>query len=199
MLGSAFGLGGQESEAKLALELPNSAETSFNSLVTRYQVPIYCLVRRLLRDSNAAIDVTQRVFRKARRSGPTGSQEIWLYRISVRESSRHRSWSWRPSRQGSTTGARLADRSTAMDPRAVGRFLTGEPAELQQAVQEALDRVPYVFRTPLILRDLYGLSYEDVAKVLDAPQRTVKSRILRGRRALREMLDPMFSTRSGES
>ena len=67
--------------------------------------------------------------------------------------------------------------------------------EIQDAVQHALGEVPPVFRMAVILRDLEGLSYEEVAEVLDVSVGTVKSRILRGRRMLREILEPVLVPR----
>ena len=65
--------------------------------------------------------------------------------------------------------------------------------EVQQVVRRALLRVGKDFRMAVILRDLEGMSYEEIAEVLDISVGTVKSRILRGRRALRELLGPVFA------
>ena len=70
--------------------------------------------------------------------------------------------------------------------------------EIQVAVQAALGQVPEVFRSAVILRDLEGLSYEEVAEVLECTVGTVKSRILRGRRALKEILEPLLAEKKPE-
>jgi hypothetical protein len=67
--------------------------------------------------------------------------------------------------------------------------------EVQQAVQQALQDIPQVFRGAVILRDLEGLSYEEIAEVLECSVGTVKSRILRGRRALKDLLEPLLGKR----
>src|SRR5205823_9369584 len=67
--------------------------------------------------------------------------------------------------------------------------------EIQAVVQDALQHVPDVFRSAVILRDLEGLSYEEIAEVLECTVGTVKSRILRGRRALKELLEPLLGER----
>jgi len=69
--------------------------------------------------------------------------------------------------------------------------------ELRQVVQDALQKVPEVYRAAVILRDLDGLSYEEVGEVLDVSVGTVKSRMIRGRRLLREILDPILRGHGG--
>ena len=70
--------------------------------------------------------------------------------------------------------------------------------EVQQAVRKALGSVPEVFRSAVILRDLEGMSYDEVAEVLSVSVGTVKSRILRGRRLLRDILSPCFAVRTAQ-
>lgn len=94
--------------------------------------------------------------------------------------------------------ASVEDNSLPERLESTGSFPFDELAkrEAQQAVQEALRRVPWLYRAALVLRDLEGLSYEEVAEVLEVSVGTAKSRILRGRRALREAPEPIFAAAS---
>ena len=185
-------------EAELVMELQAGSDEAFDWLVTHYHAPVYSLVFGVLGESADAADVTQEVFLKAFR-GIRGfrrgsSLKTWLYRIAIREALNQRRWWWRHRRQqtsidaetdGNQAPLELADLSgTPFDQLAV--------REVQAVVHRALRAVPAVFRTAVILRDLEGLSYEEVAEVLDLSVGTVKSRILRGRRALREALEPLL-------
>jgi len=188
-------------EAELMTELRSGSEAAFDWLVTHYHAPVYGLVVGMLHDPNDAADVTQEVFLKAYR-GIQGFREgsslrTWLYRIAVREALNQRRWFWRHLRGQSSMDAPPEDGCAAFEIEDAGLSPFDELAgrEVQQAVQAALRGVAEVFRTAVILRDIEGLSYEEVAEILEVSVGTVKSRILRGRRSLREALEPVFARR----
>ena len=185
-------------EAELVTELQAGSDTAFDWLVTYYHAGVYNLVYGILSDNADAADVTQEVFLRAFR-GIRGfrrgsSLKTWLYRISVRQALNHRRWCWRHHRQQVSidadenhNGCTLHLKDAEATP-----FEQFASHEMQTKVREALAAVPAVFRSAVILRDLEGLSYEEVAEVLEVSVGTVKSRILRGRRMLKEILDPLL-------
>ena len=185
-------------EAELVTELQAGSDAAFEWLVTYYHAPVYNLVYGILYDAADAADVTQEVFLRVFR-GIGGfrrgsSLKTWLYRISVRQALNHRRWCWRHhshqvSIDDDTNGTAEAHELEDLDATPFEKLAT---REAQLAVRRALQSVPDVFRSAVILRDLEGLSYEDVAEILEVSVGTVKSRILRGRRALRELLDPLL-------
>jgi RNA polymerase sigma-70 factor (ECF subfamily) len=193
-------------EGALIARLQAGSETAFDQLVERYHATIYNVAFSMagsmagsMADRAAdAADITQEVFLKVFRGVHSfrggSSLKTWLYRIAVREALNHRRWRWRHQRE--QTG--LEDESCAIP---LSGLLANHDAspfdetarhERQQMVRRALALVPPVFRSAVILRDLEGLSYEEVAEILEVSAGTVKSRILRGRRALREILDPIL-------
>jgi len=188
-----------QDEAEVMTELRSGSETAFDWLVTYYHAPVYAVIFGILRNPNDAADVTQEVFLKAFRGIRAfrhgSSLKTWLYRIAVRESLNYRRWSWRHLRYQSSIEQEQVDGSADFEDPGTSPFEELASREIQQAVQHALGEVPAVFRAAVILRDLEGLSYEEVAEVLDVTVGTVKSRILRGRRILREILEPMFVPR----
>ena len=186
-------------ESHLVSELRAGSESAFDWLVTYYHAPVYNLVYGMLSDHADAADVTQEVFLRAFR-GIQGfrqgsSLKTWLYRISVREALNHRRWCWRHHRnQVSIETDRERETSVfEIEDEDATPFERLAATETQEAVRKALATVPEMFRTAVILRDLEGLAYEEVAEVLEVSVGTVKSRILRGRRALREALDPILN------
>jgi RNA polymerase sigma-70 factor, ECF subfamily len=192
-------------EAELVTELQAGSDAAFDFLVTYYHSGVYNLVYSILSDPADAADVTQEVFLRAFR-GIRGfrrgsSLKTWLYRISVRQALNHRRWCWRHHRQQISIDARDDQNGTLLDLRdgEATPFEQFASQEMQARVRQALAGVPAVFRSAVILRDLEGLSYEEIGEVLEVSIGTVKSRILRGRRMLKEILDPLLRPAEVES
>ena len=195
---SALSWGNDERE--LVAELQAGSETAFDWLVTHYHAPVYNLILGMLGDPADAADVAQEVFLKAYR-GIRGfrqgsSLKTWIYRISIREALNQRRWFRRHQQQNVSIDAVPEEGQMQIDIQdsSATPFEQLATRELQHAVRSALHKVPHVFRGAVILRDMEGLSYEEVAEVLECSVGTVKSRILRGRRALKEILDPLLVT-----
>ena len=190
-------------EAELTTELRSGSESAFNWLVTHYHGLVFGLVVGILSDRNEAADVTQEVFLKAFRgigSFREGSSlRTWLYRIAVREALNHRRWLWRHVRQLSPMENGEDGATVDVADERESPFDAMASQEVQLAVRRALGQLAEAYRTAVILRDLEGMSYEEVADVLDVSVGTVKSRILRGRRALREILEPVFAVQRQHS
>jgi RNA polymerase sigma-70 factor (ECF subfamily) len=185
-------------EAEFVNELQAGSDAAFDWLVTYYHASVYNLAYGILSDAADAADVTQEVFLcafKGIRGFRRGSSlKTWLYRISVRQALNHRRWCWRHHRDQVSidAGPEEADLSMHLrdaDPSPFDQLAT---RETQAVVRKALGVVPAIFRSAVILRDLEGLSYEEIAEIMEVSVGTVKSRILRGRRLLREALDPLL-------
>jgi RNA polymerase sigma-70 factor (ECF subfamily) len=193
---SALSWGQDESE--LVTELQAGSETAFDWVVTHYHAPVYSLILGMLGDSSDAADASQEVFLKAFkgiRSFRQGSSlKTWLYRIAIREALNHRRWFKRHLQKNISIDAEPEEGSAPIEIEDLSATPFEQLAahEIQVAVQGALQQVAEVFRSAVILRDLEGLSYDEVAEVLDCSVGTVKSRILRGRRALKEILEPLL-------
>ena len=193
---SALSWGGNETE--LVTELQAGSETAFDWLVTHYHGPVYSLILSMLGDVADAADGTQEVFLKAFRgirSFRQGSSlKTWLYRIAIREALNHKRWFKRHLQKNVSIDAEPEEGHSSIEIEDLGATPFEQLAahEIQEAVHNALQEVPEVFRGAVILRDLEGLSYEEIAEVLECSVGTVKSRILRGRRALKELLEPLL-------
>ncbi len=185
-------------EAELVSELQAGSETAFDWLITHYHAPVYNLILSMLGDTSDAADGSQEVFLKAfrgiRKFRQGSSLKTWLYRIAIREALNHKRWFKRHLQKNVSIDAEPEEGHASIEIEDLGAtpFEQLASREIQIAVQNALQEVPDVFRTAVILRDLEGLSYEEVAEVLECSVGTVKSRILRGRRALRQVLEPLL-------
>lgn len=187
-----------QDETELVTELQAGSETAFDWLVNHYHGPVYSLILGMLGDTADAADASQEVFLKAFkgiRSFRQGSSlKTWLYRIAIREALNHRRWFKRHLQKNISIDAEPEEGVAPIEIEDLSATPFDQLAahEIQVAVQGALQQVPEVFRSAVILRDLEGLSYEEVAEVLDCSVGTVKSRILRGRRTLKEILEQLL-------
>ena len=193
---SALSWGRDESE--LVGELQSGSESAFDWLVTHYHAAVFNLILGMLGDTSDAADATQEVFLKAfkgiRKFRGGSSLKTWLYRIAIREALNHRRWFKRHLQKNVSIDAEREQDHAPLEIEDGGATPFDQLAsqEIQRAVQAALAQVPEAFRSAVILRDLEGLSYEEVAEVLECSVGTVKSRILRGRRSLKDLLCPLL-------
>jgi RNA polymerase sigma-70 factor (ECF subfamily) len=192
-------------EGELVAELQAGSDAAFDHLVTHYHANVYNLIYGILADPADAADVTQevflRVFRGIRGFRGGSSLKTWLYRVSVRQALNHRRWCWRHHRQQISIDAEREDGNSIaheLPNEEPTPFEQCAARETQATVRRALAAVPALFRSAVILRDLEGLSYEEVAEILEISVGTVKSRILRGRRMLKEILDPLLHSSESE-
>jgi RNA polymerase sigma-70 factor (ECF subfamily) len=166
---------------------------SFEVLVRRHQKATFNLVYRLLGDYDEAAEVAQEVFLSAFKSIQQFRGEAnfstWLYRIAFNHAStRRKSLHLAQQRHVPLDGTELiGDGDAFADPEK-----TAQDRETQQSVQRALNSLPKDDATIIILRDLQDAPYEEVAQMLEIPVGTVKSRLHRARRALKELLTPHY-------
>ncbi len=203
-LGEAAGVGphevgddrrGSTDDALLVEGLRNGEAAAYESLIDDYQQAVYNLVLRLVSDPSDANDVVQevflKVFRKIAAFRGDSSLKTWIYRIAVNEAYNYQRWFSRHRKQeigletddssGFTYFQKLSD--PARSP-----FDCAAEQEQHALIERALDGLSPSFRAAVVLRDIEELSYEEIADVLQVALGTVKSRILRGREALRKEL-----------
>jgi RNA polymerase sigma-70 factor, ECF subfamily len=186
------------SEAELVTNLQSGSDAAFNWVVNYYHATVYNVVFGILGDRNDAADVTQEVFLKAFRGiggfRQGSSLKTWLYRIAVREALNQRRWWHRHRRNEISIDAPADEKHVPIEIEDVDAtpFEHLATREIQSAVRGALSQLPQAYRSAVILRDLEGLSYEEVGEVLEISVATVKTRILRGRRALKQALESLL-------
>lgn len=166
-------------------------EDACTVLVGAHQRMVYQLALHLLGDHNEALDLSQevflRVFRTIRAFRGQSALRTWIYRIVVNQASNRQRW-WRRRRRAQQVSfeQHVEDHGELPDPRRLERpdVVFGQK-ELAARIQRALDRLPFDQRTAVVLREIDGLSYEEIAFSLDVAVGTVKSRLARAREQLR--------------
>lgn len=184
-----------DEDARLLRGLRVGFEPAYEELIQRYQQPVYSMVFRLLGNQQDAADVVQEVFLKVFRSVGSfqerSSLRTWIYRIAVNEVHNQRRWFLRHCRKEVAIEQEDRDHAPMLDHTVdPGRspFERALDNETRMLIERALAEVNPVFRTAVVLRDIEDLSYEEIADILQISIGTVKSRILRGREALRREL-----------
>jgi RNA polymerase sigma-70 factor, ECF subfamily len=201
-LASAIGI--RAEEQSLVEELKAGSEQAFAHLIAQYSHPVYSLIARSLRDPADAADVTQEVFVKVFRNISSfhgeASLRTWIYRIALHEASNQRRWWSRHKRQEMTIDAPLendegeafclADALAAND---ASPYDCAARKQMRERVENALQTLPDAFREVVVLREIEGFGYEEIAEILNVNLGTVKSRLTRGRAALRDALTGDFT------
>jgi len=199
-LASAIGI--RSEEAAVVAQLKAGSEEAFAWLISMYHQPIYSLIYRTIPNPSEAADYTQEVFVKVFRgiSGFHGEASLrtWIYRIALHEASNQRRFWSRHRRQEITIetetgeshdGHPISIKDTLVDEQE-SPFEMAAHAEIQARVEAELRQVPEPFRTVVVLRDIEGFAYEEIAEILHTNIGTVKSRLMRGRAHLKSRLAP---------
>lgn len=187
----------EDSDAKLVEMVQRGDKAAFNVLVLKYQHKVLKLVTRYVRDPVEAEDIAQEAFIKAYRALPSFRGEsafyTWLYRIAantaknVLVSSRKRLVDYDLDLQDPDDYAAQVLLKDSDTPE--GMLLT---EEIRHTVTEAMQQLPDDLREAITLRELEGLSYEEIADVMECPVGTVRSRIFRAREAIDKKLRPLL-------
>lgn len=179
----------------LITALRKGDEQAYETLIQRFQQPVYNLVCRLLADSSDGPDIVQevflKIFRNIRSFRGTSSLKTWVYRIAVNEAHNHRRWFSRHQKQevGFNRDENARGYEDSLQDPGRSPFDLTLDHETRALVEESLAKLNPNFRAAVVLRDIEDLSYEEIALVLDISLGTVKSRIMRGREALRKILE----------
>ena len=191
----------REIDRQLVERAQRGDKRAFELLVEKYQRKLARLLSRFIRDPAEVEDVTQEAFIKAYRALPAFRGEsafyTWLYRIGINTAKNYLMALGRRAptsteveaeeAEGFEEGEQLRDINT---PESV--LLSNEIAE---TVNSTIEQLPEELRTAIQLREIEGMSYEDIAQVMNCPIGTVRSRIFRAREAIAERLRPLLGTR----
>jgi RNA polymerase sigma-70 factor (ECF subfamily) len=196
-LASAIGIRAEESA--IVAELKAGSEDAYAWLIDEFHQPIYSLVYRIVTDPADAADTTQEVFLKVFRGMKhfqgESSLKTWIYRIAVHEASNRRRWWFRHKSRETSIEPPLGDGSGEMlgikdmlKDEGDSPFDSAVHEEIRVRVEEEVRQISEPYRTTVILRDLEEMSYEEIAEITQVSLGTVKSRLTRGRDALRQRL-----------
>ena len=187
----------EPTDIQLVKRVQKGDKGAFDLLVLKYQYKIVNLVMRYVRDPEMALDITQEAFIKAYRAidrfRGDSAFYTWLYRIAINTA---KNWLVARKRRPPATDIDAADAEQYdMDSRLKEQ---GTPEnelmreEIKRTVFDTISALPDDLRTAIMLREMEGMSYEDIAVTMDCPIGTVRSRIFRAREAIDEKLKPLL-------
>lgn len=185
-------------EEEFIEKLKSGDASAFDTLVMRYSDDLYGLLYRLTEDAEEAGDLLQETFLSAikaiKKFRGEADLKTWLYRIAINESrNRHRWWKRRKKEKTFSLDAPIGESDTPFSETMSGTTATPEEnalrLEREKLLVIALNDLPDIFREAVILCDIEGFSYEEIANTLEINLGTVKSRIARGREELRKKLE----------
>jgi RNA polymerase sigma-70 factor (ECF subfamily) len=192
-------VGSAEADLALVNRVKQGEKAAFDLLVIKYQARIINLVSRFVRNQSDAQDVTQEAFIKAYRAMPNFRGEsafyTWLYRIAVNTA---KNWlAVQASRRPTEMDYDISEMEQIDEGNALKDLGTPEhlllTKEIQDTIIRAIEGLPEDLRMAITLRELEGLSYEEIAEVMGCPIGTVRSRIFRAREAIDKLLKPLIT------
>lgn len=187
-------------DQQLVERVQRGDKAAFDLLVLKYQRKIFRLLSRLIRDQSEIEDVAQEAFIKAYRALPSFRGDsafyTWLYRIAINTAKNYLVALGR--RAPTSTETEIEDAETFDDGERLRDMNTPDSMlvtkQVGAAVNRAIDGLPEDLRTAIVLREIEGLSYEEIAESMNCPIGTVRSRIFRAREAIAEELRPVLDT-----
>jgi RNA polymerase sigma-70 factor (ECF subfamily) len=190
----------REVDHQLVLRVQRGDKRAFELLVVKYQRKVFRLLSRLIRDPAEIEDVAQEAFIKAYRALPNFRGDsafyTWLYRIAINTAKNYLVAQGR--RAPTSTDTEVEDAENMDDGEQLRDVDTPDSMLLSkqvgEAVNRAIERLPEELRTAIVLRELEGLSYEEIAEAMNCPIGTVRSRIFRAREAIAAELRPILDT-----
>lgn len=188
----------READQLLVERVQRGDKKAFDLLVLKYQHKVANLISRYVRDPAEVLDVAQEAFIKAYRALPNFRGDsafyTWLYRVAINTAKNHLAAQSRrpPSDDIEAEMAEQMDMGAPLQETDTPEHLALQ-REIAQTIQRALDDLPDDLRTAITLRELEGLSYEEIAQAMDCPIGTVRSRIFRAREAIDARLKPLLA------
>jgi len=194
----------QQIDLHLILEVQKGNKQAFDSLVLKYQYKVFKLVARYISDPSEVLDVTQEAFIKAYKSLDNfrgdSSFYTWLYRIAVNTAKNHLI---SRGRRVPESDFELSEIEQFISKKDVKEYSTPERTlmydEMEHMLFDIIDDLPSDLRTAIMLREMEGLTYEEIAEIMGCPVGTVRSRIFRAREAIEKKIEPYVTKESDSS